>query len=341
MTDRSIRRGHVACALVAASIAAPMLNAETANFTADLPAPHREASFLGSIALEPIAGQDGDRLAFALERALAAPAADGAPAFTVLAGRRGPAPEGLVSGQVTTGVEENRVEASRRRCVEWDTKDAKNDEGEKGKRGDRGKCIKHANVKERCRQRVITVEADIRIVRVADNRVVYAAHQPKRDEVTWCRDDDNPRAAEPVIADLINAIAGDVRSDITPHVRDFRIRFREGRDRMPKPIAARFKQAVKISEVRPDEACAAWQAIDAEMPDHPSVVFNLGLCAEARGAYERAMAHYRRVQQLDPKARDARDALARVPQLMAGAAEAEERAAMRSWSQPPPSARNR
>src|SRR3546814_8345231 len=57
-----------------------------------------------------IAGQDGDRLAFALEQALGAPASDGAPAFTVLAGHGGPAPDGLISGQVTTGVEENRVE---------------------------------------------------------------------------------------------------------------------------------------------------------------------------------------------------------------------------------------
>src|SRR3546814_12396040 len=80
-----------------------------------------------------IAGHDGDRLAVALEQALGAPASDGAPAFTVLAGHGGPAPDGLISGQVTTGVEENRVEVSRRQCVARDDKD---------------KCTKHANVKE-------------------------------------------------------------------------------------------------------------------------------------------------------------------------------------------------
>src|SRR3546814_19978096 len=113
-------------------------------------------------------------------------------------------------------------------------------------------------------------------------------------------------------------------------MQDSDVRFREGRDHRPKPIAARFKQAVEISEDRPAEACAAWQAIDAEMPDHPSVVFNLGLCAEAGGAYETAMRHYRRAQQLDPKGRDVRDALARVPQLTAGAAEARDRYDARS-----------
>src|SRR3546814_20025168 len=66
----------------------------------------------------------------------------------------------------------------------------------------------------------------------------------------------------PVIADMIDAIAEEVRRDITPHMQDFHIRFREGRDHMPKPIAARFKQAVEISEDRPAEACAAWQAIE-------------------------------------------------------------------------------
>src|SRR3546814_10413057 len=61
-----------------------------------------------------------------------------------------------------------------------------------------------------------------------DNRVLYSAPKAKRDEVTWCRGDDSPRAAEPVIADMIDAIAGEVRRDITPHMQDFHIRFREG-----------------------------------------------------------------------------------------------------------------
>src|SRR3546814_14805984 len=117
---------------------------------------------------------------------------------------------------------------------------------------------------------------------------------------------------------MIDAIAGEVRRDITPHMQDFHIRFREGRDHMPKPIEERFKKAVEISEDRPAEACAAWQAIDAEMPDHPSVVFNLGLCAEAGGAYETAMRNYRRAQQVDTKGRDGSDALARVTQMHEG-----------------------
>src|SRR3546814_13090082 len=103
-----------------------------------------------------IAGHDGDRLAVALEQALGAPASDGAPAFTVLAGHGGPAPDGLISGQVTTGVEENRVEVSRRQCVARDDKD---------------KCTKHANVKERCRRRLITADADVRTVRTDANHV--------------------------------------------------------------------------------------------------------------------------------------------------------------------------
>src|SRR3546814_7463226 len=81
-----------------------------------------------------------------------------------------------------------------------------------------------------CRRRLITADADVRIVRTDDNRVLYSAPKAKRDEVTWCRGDDSPRAAEPVIADMIDAIAGEVRRDITPHMQDFHIRFRAGRD---------------------------------------------------------------------------------------------------------------
>src|SRR3546814_17142279 len=84
---------------------------------------------------------------------------------------------------------------------------------------------------------VCSSDLDVRIVRTDDNRVLYSAPKAKRDEVTWCRGDDSPRAAEPVIADMIDAIAGEVRRDITPHMQDFHIRFREGRDHMHTPIA--------------------------------------------------------------------------------------------------------
>lgn len=316
MRHKGMRALTAALTAAAAGFAAGSLHAESAIFSAEMPAPNREASFLESLAVGRMAGQDGDRLAFALERALGAPGADGAPAFAIIGGGGfggGADADGIVSGQVTTGITEDRVERTRERCIERDDKD---------------KCIKRGNVKERCRRRVITVGADVRIMRTADSRVVYSAHKPRRDEVTWCRGDSTPRAAEPIIADMIGSIAADVRGDITPHIEDFHIRFREGRDHMPKDIGRRFKDAVEISMKNPPVACAAWQAIDAEMPGHPSVTFNLGLCAEAAGDYATAMHYYEETQRIDDDG-DVRDALERVPLLIAGRADAEERARMR------------
>ena len=315
MTYRA-RALTAALAIVSTISAIDALHAESALFSAEMPAPDREASFLGSLAVGRIAGEDGDRLAFALERALGAPGVDGGPAFAIIgAGGFGGAAdaEGLVSGQVTTGIEESRVERTRERCVERDDKD---------------KCIKRGNVKERCHRRVITLSADVRIVRAADNQVVYSANKPRRDEVTWCRGDSTPRAAEPVIADMIESIAGEVRGDVTPRIEDFHIRFREGRDNMPKEVGRRFKDAVEISMKNPPTACAEWQAIDAEMPGHPSVTFNLGLCAEAAGDYATAMQRYEQTQRIDDDG-DVRDALERVPLLIAARADAEERAQLR------------
>jgi hypothetical protein len=305
-----------ALAFVAAALGTGALHAESALFDAEMPAPDREASFLESLAVGRIAGQDGDRLAFALERALGAPGVDGEPAFAIISagGFGGVADaEGLVSGQVTTGVEEGRVERTRERCIERDEKD---------------KCIKLGNVKERCHGRVITLSADVRIVRAADRRVVYSASKPRRDEVTWCRGDSSPRAAEPVIADMIDSIAADVRGDITPHIEHFHIRFREGRDHMPKEIGRRFKDAVEISMKDRAAACSAWRAIDTEMPGHPSVTFNLGLCAEAAGDYATAMQRYEQTQRIDDDG-DVRDGLERVPLLIAARADAEQRDRLR------------
>ena len=58
------------------------------------------------------------------------------------------------------------------------------------------------------------------------------------------------------------------------------------------PINPRFQQR----DLR--GACAAWQAMDAQAPNHPSITFDLGLCAEAAGDYRRALDLYRRAAPL-------------------------------------------
>ncbi|NWP29066.1 hypothetical protein GY984_25555, partial [Escherichia coli] len=77
---------------------------------------------------------------------------------------------------VTTGVDESNFKRLERRCVEKDSADQK-------------KCIRHAEVEVRCRRRVVSVKADLRLVRNRDGRIVYSTTKPFINEFSSCEGD--------------------------------------------------------------------------------------------------------------------------------------------------------
>lgn len=297
-----------AAAMVLPGVAA----AEVVQITGEFPAQYREASFLRSIAVERIAGQDGPVMALALERALAIPDDDGTVYFEVLAGRTGRnAADGGISGVVTTDVQESRYTRKDKKCVERDANK---------------KCVKEEETETPCRRRVIGVNADLRIVRNSDGRIVYSTSRPFRDETSWCAGENPNRSTETAISDMIHGLAGGLRDQIAPDVRTYRIRVRESTKGLPKDAAKQFKALVKQSQRDLRGACAGWQAMNQANPGHASVVFDLGLCAEQRGDYEGAATLYQEAYRLiGGDGDEARVGLDRARQLIAGRADAAER----------------
>ena len=132
----------------------------------------------------------------------------------------------------------------------------------------------------------------------ADGRVVYSVSRPRRDETSWCRGQNPPRTTEEAIRGMIVDIAENVRRDIVPSVETYSIRFRESTRGLPKELNRTFKDVVKQTQRDLRSACAGWTAMDQQAPNHPSIVFDLGLCAEAEGDYDRAGARYSRAAQI-------------------------------------------
>lgn len=252
---------------LALAMGAGAAQAEVLEITGEFAAPYRDASLLHSLSVDRFDGQDGPALRAAIERYL------GNTHFNLMGGRsgRGNADGGL-SGYVTGGSEETPYTRKEKQCTSKD-KD--------------GKCIKEQEVDIRCRRRVINMQADMRLVRNDDGRLVYSAQKPFRNETSWCQGQSPGSTVEEVVAGAIQQIASAVRYDIAPVVRTYQIRVRESTKGMSKDAAKRFKEFVKLTKRDARGACAGW----AGMPDvagHPSLVFNLGLCAEQRGDYERA-----------------------------------------------------
>ena len=202
-----MRRTLACAALVSAIAAAGPAQAEAVRMTGKFAAPYREAALLDSLGIDRFNGRDGRQLEMAIERALSQPDIEGQPHFDLIAAfGGGQGPDGVLSGAVSSGVQDSRYKQKEKRCVERE-----------GGR-DSGKCLKEAEVEVGCTRRVANVNADLRLVRVADGRVVYTTAKPRRDEMSWCEGKNPPRTAEESVRSMILDIAAEVSREIAPLV---------------------------------------------------------------------------------------------------------------------------
>ena len=289
----------------AAALVPAVAQAETLTITGEFPARYREAGLLRSVSVGRISGQDGHALQLALERALTNTH------FDVLAGR-GANAEGTLSGVVTTGVQETPYKKQEKKCTEKD---------------DNGKCTKEEEVDVRCRRRIVNINADLRMVDNVDNRIVYSADKPFREEISWCEGQSAYRTVEDTVAAALRDMANDVRFDVAPYVDTYKVRVRETTKGMAKDLAKQFKAVVKQSQRDPRSACQAWQGMAASAPPNASITFNVALCSEQRGDYDGALRLYRDAMRLiGGDGDEARVGAERAQRLINGRADAAERA---------------
>lgn len=295
-----MRSGLKSCAVLAICAATP-LHAEAIDVAGWYPAGAREVGQFHSIGVDRFDGQDGPALALAIERVLGeADGPDGGRYFSVVAlSRNGAEPDGVVSGIAETNVNVTRYKKTVRQCPE----------------GPDAKCEKEqrVDVDINCRRRSIDLTASIRVVRTADQRIVYSGDHPRNDTTSWCADGSPPADPGVAIRRMIASIADDFADVAAPHHVKSRIRFREDVKALPKPQAAQFKEALRATKSNMDDACGIWEAIEQTAPGNPSVVFNLGLCADAAGELDKARAYYTAVSQSGSRPpRDAEEGLTRV-----------------------------
>lgn len=274
-----------AAAIAAAMLTAMPAAAETLMMTGLFPAPSREAAMLRSIAVERLGGRDGAATGMAIERALSRPAGrDGAWFEIVYGGRRGngAAADGILSGAVSSGVEDSYFKRPEKQCTQRDKDD---------------KCIKEEEVQVNCTRRVANLSADLRIVR-SDGRIVYTANRPLREEIIWCQGQSPARTAEEMINGMIGQIAESVRRDTVPVTDTYSIRILESSKGIPKEHNRFFKDTIKLTQRNPGQACQDWSRLNQMIPNNGVIVFNVGLCTEWQGDLRGAMQWYRQASSL-------------------------------------------
>lgn len=279
-------------------------HAESVSLEGYFAADAREASQLTRISVARFDGPDGYAMANAIERALAERSVEGQRYFLVMANPN--AADGVVTGGARASVDEYRDVQKREECVE--------------KNGD--KCIKKEMVEVNCRRRVIGLSADLRIARMRDGAIVYSDRKSRQDVARWCPNQNPPGRAEDVINGMVDSVANEVAGLMTPSISRYSLRFYESREGMPKEIGARFKAAVRQTQGQLTAACNAMADIDRDFPGHFALLYDLAICAEARGDYQGALAGYERAAAARPRDRTDFDAgITRTRRLIDGAAD--------------------
>jgi hypothetical protein len=251
--------------------------AETLPVSGVYPAGNDAAAALGSIAVERFGGDDGQQVGIAAADRLRAATIDGEPYFRVV-------PEGSRADAVlqgTAAAETRRRDSSPREenvCVERDE--------------DRD-CIRREKRKIPCWEHVVRLDTTVRLVRT-DGAVVYALDSEDELPQRFCEGDERP-STERMVRTLAERRADRLRSELAPVQRAEQIRVMEDRDGLSREDGRAFRDAVQLTKTDNEAACAAWAALEPRNPDHPSVLFNLGLCEESRGRLREARDYYQRV----------------------------------------------
>jgi hypothetical protein len=281
-----MRFGLLAVMLAAIPLSA---QAETINLPVQRPAAASDVYMLRSLSVGRFSGADGRIMANMLERELAGLRdIDGSTLFELFDQGAG---EGALTGFADASVNERRFTEKRKLCP--DTFDLK------------AKCEDAAKseVEVSCRSRSIALMASVRIVQTGDGRVLMNRDVPQQSDSRWCNGERTPTDAESIVNDLVRRAVSEVARDLTPFAGVIPTRIRESRRGLDKAASAQFKTAVEATRGDGTEGCALFAALEPVIPAHGPLIYNLALCAEARGDYIGAVAGFERVG--DTEARSA------------------------------------
>lgn len=271
-------------------------------------AQNREVAKLQSLAVDDFTGNEGGSLAAAIERSLADTRDRAGDPYFHIRSRWGTtsAPDGVVDGNMQVRVDTSPFKRKVKRCI--DNQDSTN-------------CTddKKAEIEIKCTRRVISAAVDVRIVRTADDRLIYTRSLPQRNETSWCQGENLPPDVDVIVRPFVDTAARQLRSEIIPFGRSEKIRIRENRDKMVKVDSDQMKALIKITDKQPAKACEGWRAMEARGVAHDTLSFNLGLCYESEGDLDTALDYYEHVAAASSKlSGDVRDALDRVRRHIAG-----------------------
>ena len=270
-------------AAICVEIAGSPALAETLPISGVYPARTDGAVGARVIALESFGGDQGAEVNFSLNDALESVRIDGENWFVIVP-TSGDDVDAVLRGSASSDVSYRRVDDKKKtKCEEKD---------------DNGKCIRRRVTYVQCREMIVELRPSIRLIAV-DGTELYGERDMIGEKRHYCAEGYEP-SSRAILEKLVSDFTRQVRYDLAPVQRSQGIRVMESRKNLNKKDRKPFRNAVKLTKTDVSAACSAFAALEANNPQHPSVLYNIGLCAEGLDDFEKAADYYNRALAVEP-----------------------------------------
>ena len=281
-----------------------------------LPADYHEASLTKTVAVLPFGGSNGVATAAEFEAILGSINIDNKQYFTLVdrssidktiselklaqsglvdagtAAKIGGlvGAQGIYAGVVTQAAwNDSPYRETRQECVQREIK--RDDKG----RTYEGSCVRWRSHQVSCIKRVATFSCSPKLIEVRTSRVLYAKNISGSADASGCEDGKPLPGGQELLQKAKEIAKEEFRKDVAPHYVTKEISLMDDTVNMTSGEAKeKLKQAIDYaSKGRMDRACELWGESRILSPSAPSVLYDLGVCAESRGDFDAALKLYR------------------------------------------------
>jgi Flp pilus assembly protein TadD len=285
------------------------------------PAQYHEASLTKTIAVLPFSGPEGKEFAAEMEGVLASIGIDDKRYFTLVdratldktisemklsqsglidqktAAKLGKliGAQGIYTGIVSqNNCDNSRYQESRTACKRYETK--------RDKDGNtyQGSCIAWRNYEVSCTKRVASFAVSPKLVEVATGKILYSRNLSANAESSGC-EDTKPVQGETVLIEKAKAsVKKEFRRDVAPYYVTREIKLMDSTDGIDSPEAKdKLKNGLAYADKgRMDSACELWGEARNLAGNSPTLLYNLGVCAESRGDLDAALTLYKQADKI-------------------------------------------
>lgn len=194
--------------------------------------------------------------------------------------------KGVYTGVVTArNVGDTPYTEDREECAQYQTKyDSKGN-------AYRGNCISWKKWTVRCSKKDATFSFTPKLINVETGRIIYSNNCIGTSSGKGCPDTGGLPNAQILMGKAIADAKHHFKQDVAPNYVLVEIRLMEAKDNITsKEAKEKMDQAVDFAKHnRFDRACELWGEARILSPSGPTLIYNLGVCAETRGDLESAL----------------------------------------------------